>query len=257
MPAAGIIRMLEAVLSTKDQELTCAQLDEEQLARYAELDLSGESPGEHLPHVQHHLNLCPDCRREYAEVREMLRLEREGAWIEPTTQPVFDLSFLTPQEHEPGLWVQIGSRVRRYVDRIPALLLPQLEQSGQLPRGLRLSYASAAPARMRGPQAEVSAVSFQLTDPEEHLQIQVQIDRVSEEAVWLTVRPTDIMRQRPLSGASVGLLDEANRLLELRAVSAEGLVQFRDVRIKRAYVLRIERERERWEISIDLDIEEA
>jgi len=249
--------MLEAVLSTKDQELTCAELDEEQLAHYAELDLSGETPGEHLPRVQHHLNLCPDCRREYAEVREMLRLEREGKWIEPTTQPLFDLSFLTPQEDEPGLWAQIGSRVRRYVDRIPALLLPQLEQSGQLPRGLRLSYASAAPARMRGPQAEASTVSFQLTDPEERLEVQVEVNRVAEDTVWIVVRPVDVATQRPLPGASVGLHDETGRPLEIRAVSAEGLVRLRDVRIKRAYVLRIERDRQRWEILIDLDIEEA
>jgi len=255
MNAGRIVRMLEAILSTKDQELTCAELDEEQLARYAELELSREAPGEHLPHVQHHLAVCPDCRREYAEVREVLRLEREGRWIEPTTQPTFNLPFLAPLEGEPGLWAQVGPRIRRYVSQVPALLLPQLEQSGQLPQGLQLSYAPAAPSRMRGPQAEALAVSFRLTDTAERLQIQVEVSQVGEDTVWVVVRPVEATTQRPLPDASVGLYDETGRPLEIRTVGSGALVQFKVVMIGREYSLRIARGQQTWEIPFDLRLE--
>lgn len=255
MDAGKIVRMLEAILSTKERELTCAGLGEEQLARYVELELSGESPGEHLPHVQQHLTICPDCRREYGEVREVLRLERAGRWIEPRTQPVFDLSFLVPREEDAGLWTQTGARIRRYVHRIPALLLPQLEQSGKLPQGLQLSYVPVALSRMRGPRAETSTVSFRLTDTAGRLQIQVEVNRVGEHAAWIVVRPVDVMTQQPLSGASVGLYDERGQPLEVRAVGPGGLVRFKEVTIRRDYSLRIEQAQQTWEILLDLRAE--
>jgi hypothetical protein len=247
--------MLKAISLTRDRELTCAEVDAELLARYVELELAGERPGTRLSDLHRHLALCPDCRREYREVREMLRRERTGEWVEPTTEPTFDLSFLESPEQEPESrpWTQVSARVRRYVARIPALRLPQLAQAGQLPPGLRLSYAPGVPSRMRGPQAEAASVSFQLADPTAHLRIQVEVDRVGEDAVWITVRPA-IREGEPFPpGASVGLLDEEGRPLEIRALGPENRVRFKEVRIGRTYILRVGRGEESWEIPVELE----
>lgn len=57
-------QILDAVLATKDEEISCSQCYE-QVEKFAELKLHGRSPEEAMPLVEGHLQLCKECREEY------------------------------------------------------------------------------------------------------------------------------------------------------------------------------------------------
>jgi len=260
-------RILTAVSLTEDQELTCAGLDEDRLAAYAGLELAGHDPAARMAEVHRHLALCPDCRQDYQDVLATLSLERAGEWLEPGSEPVFDLSFLL---REPASWSQVADRVRRYAAEIPVLMLRELDRLGGLPAGLQLSPAAAAMPRLRGPEADTPIVAFRLTDADERFAVDLRFRRAGEDVVWIDVRPLDARSDEPLPGAIVGLHEGDGRLLEMRTVlatrlgsgdvlslskgQAGGAVQLRDVPINRAFLLRIEHDGRVWEIPFSLHI---
>lgn len=59
-------------LETRDDEVTCDECDLE-VARFAEMELSGLRAGEALPIVEEHLAACPCCREEYRALMDALR----------------------------------------------------------------------------------------------------------------------------------------------------------------------------------------
>lgn len=250
--ARQLRRILTAISLTGDQELACAGLGEDRLAAYADLELAGHDPAARMTEVHRHLALCPDCRRDYQEVLETLRLERAGKWLAPGSEPVFDLSFLP---REPASWSQVADRVRRFTTDIPVLMLRGLDRLGGSPAGLQLGPAAAAAPRLRGAEADTPIVAFRLTDADERFAVDLRFRRVGEDVVWTDVRLLDAQSDEPLPGAIVGLHEGDGRLLEMRTVPAGGAVQLRDVPIHRAFLLRLEYDGRTWEIPFSLHIE--
>ena len=66
------LKLLHAVEHTRDVELPCeeaAQLFDQ----LAELVRRGEDPGQFLPLVQQHLEICADCREEFEALMRVLK----------------------------------------------------------------------------------------------------------------------------------------------------------------------------------------
>lgn len=64
-------KMLRMIEHTQDEELSCDEVFE-LLYIYAEMASRGEDVGELFPLVEHHLEMCPDCREEYEAVMRIL-----------------------------------------------------------------------------------------------------------------------------------------------------------------------------------------
>jgi predicted component of type VI protein secretion system len=64
-------KMMTMLAHTQEQELTCdevyALLDE-----FVELAARGEDVSKLMPLVQHHLEMCPDCREEYKVLEKIV-----------------------------------------------------------------------------------------------------------------------------------------------------------------------------------------
>lgn len=67
-----IQKLMNAVKSTRDQELDCGHCYDE-LDRFIEMKLSGKNAAEAMPLVQEHLDRCPPCREEYEVLLEALK----------------------------------------------------------------------------------------------------------------------------------------------------------------------------------------
>ena len=57
-------KMLRMVERTRDDEYSCDQVHE-LLDQFAEAIARGEDVAKLMPLVQHHLDMCPDCREEF------------------------------------------------------------------------------------------------------------------------------------------------------------------------------------------------
>jgi hypothetical protein len=68
----GMMGMIE---KTHEIEIDCSQVYR-LLDQYTELVLRGEDPGELMPLVKQHLDLCMDCREEYEVLLKMLETGR-------------------------------------------------------------------------------------------------------------------------------------------------------------------------------------
>jgi len=64
-------KMLRMIENTQEKELSCDEVFE-LLDIYAEMAERGEDVGEFFPLVEHHLEMCPDCREEYEAVMRIL-----------------------------------------------------------------------------------------------------------------------------------------------------------------------------------------
>ncbi len=69
-------KMLRMIEKTQDEELSCDEVFE-LLAVYAEKAARGEDVGDLFPLVEHHLEMCPDCREEYEAVMRILEQRTE------------------------------------------------------------------------------------------------------------------------------------------------------------------------------------
>jgi predicted transcriptional regulator len=71
-PDAGMVKMLQALAMTEEQEISCddvfAVLDE-----FTEAAKRGENVLLLMPLVRQHLEMCPDCREEYETLLRMLQ----------------------------------------------------------------------------------------------------------------------------------------------------------------------------------------
>jgi hypothetical protein len=68
----GLVGMIE---KTQEIEIDCSQVYR-LLDQYTELVLRGEDPGELMPLVKQHLDLCMDCHEEYEVLLKMLEAGR-------------------------------------------------------------------------------------------------------------------------------------------------------------------------------------
>ena len=65
----GIIHMLE---QTRDRELNCSEC-QSFVGEFAERQLAGLPLDEALARVEHHLQLCQECREEFLALEKILR----------------------------------------------------------------------------------------------------------------------------------------------------------------------------------------
>lgn len=66
---AGLMRLVGL---TKDEEINCEQCLA-LVAEFAEQQLAGRSISEGLKAVEHHLDVCPECREEYESLQKALK----------------------------------------------------------------------------------------------------------------------------------------------------------------------------------------
>ena len=100
-----------------DISTTCTGLQEETLARYAELQMAGRRPQEEMPQVGAHLQECPDCAAQYADLLALLQAEAKGEVPAVSSSRPFDLSFLPADKL--WLWTSVHKDLRRLVAEIP------------------------------------------------------------------------------------------------------------------------------------------
>lgn len=67
-----IKKMMRAVKMTREHELDCGHCYDE-IDQFVEMELSGKNAAEVMPLVQHHLDLCGDCREEYQALLDTLK----------------------------------------------------------------------------------------------------------------------------------------------------------------------------------------
>jgi hypothetical protein len=70
-----------------------------QIVQYIEGMLAGQSPDEALPEIQRYLAAHPTQAQEIRELVAMFQADQADDWVEPKSQPAFDLSFLAG--HQP------------------------------------------------------------------------------------------------------------------------------------------------------------
>jgi hypothetical protein len=68
-------RLVDMVKKTQENEISCNEVYR-LLDQYAEMVVRGQDPGEIMPLVKHHLEMCMDCREEYEALLEILYVER-------------------------------------------------------------------------------------------------------------------------------------------------------------------------------------
>lgn len=64
--------LLKLVGMTREQEMTCDEFLD-RVAEFVEYELAGKSVSEDLKTIEHHLELCAECREEYKTLRRTLR----------------------------------------------------------------------------------------------------------------------------------------------------------------------------------------
>ncbi len=79
---------LRNVYHTQEEEISCTECFD-LVSSFVELELSGGNPAAKMPQVVQHLRQCAACREEYETLRDLRRLEDEGA--APSSDDLKDL----------------------------------------------------------------------------------------------------------------------------------------------------------------------
>jgi hypothetical protein len=66
-------KMMEMITHTEEVELTCDKVFD-LLDQFTEMALKGEDVARLMPMVEHHLEMCPECREEYEALRRIVEL---------------------------------------------------------------------------------------------------------------------------------------------------------------------------------------
>lgn len=69
---------LRNIYQTRDEEISCTECFD-LISHFVELEASGEDAAARLPQLQQHLNQCPACHDEYETLRDLRRIDDEGA----------------------------------------------------------------------------------------------------------------------------------------------------------------------------------
>ena len=79
---------LKRVLETQEDEITCTEC-QNLVSQYVQLELETGEATAHMPQLAHHLDQCPACWETYQLLRELVRLEGQGAL--PDVQELIEL----------------------------------------------------------------------------------------------------------------------------------------------------------------------
>jgi hypothetical protein len=66
-------KLMKMIFQTEEVELTCDDVFV-LIDQFTEMALKGESVAHLMPLVQHHLEICPECREEYEALRQVVGL---------------------------------------------------------------------------------------------------------------------------------------------------------------------------------------
>ena len=66
------------ISNTQDEEISCTECFD-LVSRFVELEVSDEKAADEMPQVIQHLDQCATCREEYETLRDLRRLEEQGA----------------------------------------------------------------------------------------------------------------------------------------------------------------------------------
>ena len=64
--------ILQSIVMLEDEEMGCDSCYQE-VDRFIEMHLEGKDPAEAMPIVQHHLEICRDCKEEYEALMAALK----------------------------------------------------------------------------------------------------------------------------------------------------------------------------------------
>lgn len=70
-PSEKLQKMMAMLSATREEELTCDEVFA-LLDQFTELAAQGEDVAALMPLVQHHLDMCPDCREEFKVLESIL-----------------------------------------------------------------------------------------------------------------------------------------------------------------------------------------
>ncbi|MGB0384836.1 MAG: anti-sigma factor family protein [Ardenticatenaceae bacterium] len=118
-----VLHLVRVVAGVEDLGMTCEACEGSLLA-YVDDEIGGLDVARLYPDVKRHLDLCPDCMKEYVEMLEW-GLAEDAAW-QPVDVPIPtpDLSFLPPLA--PALpKVSFPDYVRSVAEQLISALLPK------------------------------------------------------------------------------------------------------------------------------------
>lgn len=79
---------LKNIYRTQEEEISCSECFD-QVSRFVDLEITGESAEIKMPRVKQHLNQCAACREEYETLLALRRLEEQGQL--PSSDDLSDL----------------------------------------------------------------------------------------------------------------------------------------------------------------------
>ena len=248
MDKARLVRMFRGIYAD------CTVLSEETLARYAELEIEGQEPGNELPEASAHLNECSDCAGRYADILTMLQAEaRDQVPLAFPSRP-FDLGFLSTPRLD--LWGEVRKALYRLVDQIPIVIGQAKVTFGPLPPALVPCYVTVAARPLR--DGERTADKFEsLRIPDESANLVFILapgptvaDEAGERGVTLIFKVQDLQSSEPLRQVRVNLYDSKEQLLRSTTTTAEGQAVFSD--LVGDYVLQCKHADRTWNLPVRL-----
>ena len=207
-------RALREAFATPEQEIVCSECLN-LIAALVDAQLADEDPAARYPEAWAHLQRCPDCRREYEALLELMRLVEADALPEPETYPTFELPVVTEAEPEgpPRSWLERAREtMARIADQVQqgqayAQAVVQARVEGgveQITFTLTPARVVAQPAGERGPAP--SRYFYALED----LGLEITVGMRAFAPGHKTVRGQVLLRDgdvRELAGLPVSLVD--------------------------------------------------
>ena len=118
-----VLHLVRVVAGVKDPVMTCEKC-QASLLRYVDDEIGGLDVARLYPNVKRHLDLCPDCMKEYLEMLEWGLAEDAGWQPVDVPIPTPDLSFLPPLA--PALpKVSFPDYVRSVAEQLIRTLMPK------------------------------------------------------------------------------------------------------------------------------------
>jgi len=244
-----------AILSDREDQLTCADC-KARLPEIIEAEVMGTDPREDLDEVQWHLTTCPNCAREYRELRALAASAYSQDLPEPSRRVRFDFSFLEPLSEEIQVWQQSTEGIRRLLAEIPIAVSQLAASFGQVHPALvpcRLTVAAGA-LRSGLPAAEgVEGVIevMELPDAEANLVIKLSMGPVRNRKGTLVLGVDRIKPAEPIPQDRITLLDEDHKMLESQPTAEDGTAVFGDLETGK-YVVQVEHNGRTWEFAVRL-----
>ncbi|MGH6834066.1 MAG: hypothetical protein ACREC9_00635 [Methylocella sp.] len=79
MKQKDFTRLIDTIFAVKSgEEMPCSEYFEE-LPRYVDLEVAGQSAATLLPDVKHHMHQCPECEEVYLALLKLVRKENSSA----------------------------------------------------------------------------------------------------------------------------------------------------------------------------------